>query len=84
MAKFTKKSNNIVLLKSDGTTKDSLLVAKWARTLMEKADAKVTNKDQLMPLSSSHRTDYAPSEVTLSFKDYYYSDISFWLKLCKK
>lgn len=83
MAKFTKQVNNTVVLTSNGSIKDGLKIAKWARELIDSCDAKATNNEQAFILSAAHRTDYSPNEILLSFSNYYFTDIGAWLKMCK-
>jgi hypothetical protein len=83
MAGFKKKSNNTITLISNGSIQDSHKVARWARELMNTCDAIPVSKEQAFILSAAHRTDYAPNSVILSFNDYFFSDISHWLKMCK-
>ena len=84
MAKFSKSSNNTISLISNGSIKDGHKIAEWARKLATTCDAKVINKEQAFILSASHRDDYSPRLIELSFIDYYFSDINTWLKICKK
>jgi len=84
MSKFTKNSNNQVTLTSNGSIEDGMKVADWARNLINRCAAEVEDDSQGYTLSAPHLSDdYAPEKVVLTFKDYYFMDISFWLKTCK-
>jgi len=85
MAKFIKTGKNEITLISNGSHKDGLKVAQWARNLIEKADAIIfEDTASSYKLSAPHLKDvYFLNNVVLKFSDYYFTDINFWLKNCK-
>ena len=84
MASF-KKTNLTVTLTSNGSAKDGLLVASWARGLVDSCDAVVADKLIASTLSAGHLVSvFAPKSITLSFSNYYSDDLSWCLAHCKK
>ena len=84
MSTFAKNSKNQVTLTSNGSIKDGLKTADWARNLINKCDAEVNGSGQAYTLSASHLDNsYAPTKIVLTFSDYYFKDMGFWLKICK-
>ena len=84
MASFKKTANSTITLKSNGTLKDGLKVAKWARNFISSCDAVPESKELGYKLSCSHLEEVCSVEkITLSLHNYYYSDLSKWAKLCK-
>ena len=85
MAKFTKNTKEkSITLESNGTIKDGLKVAEWARKLINMCEGNAKETEQAFILSASHRADYAPNSVKIVFSDYYFSGINEWVKLCKR
>jgi hypothetical protein len=85
MASFKKTQDLTVTLTSNGGMKDGLLVARWARALIESCDAVVADKVIASTLSAGHLVSvFMPQSITLSFSSYYGDDLSWWLAHCKK
>ncbi len=84
MASFKLNTKNMqVTLISKDTIKDGQKIAQWARELILSADAKTESSEQGYTLSAPHLDCYAPYSIVLNFNNYHFTDIKFWLKLCK-
>jgi hypothetical protein len=85
MATYKTTKTTITLTSTTGSYEDRLLVASWARNLVEKCEAEVTDKEQRYTLSAGHLQGvFTPSSITLEICNYFMEDIKFWAKHCKK